>query len=85
MRRGRSLQAAGVGVVLTLLAVSLQAQTIDVYPTPNQPSFPFGITAGPDGNVWFVERNFSWIGRITSRIAAADKKQTKPGSVARLR
>lgn len=28
-------------------------------------TLPDGITAGPDGNVWFIENNVSKIGRIT--------------------
>src|SRR5260221_7018676 len=32
-------------------------------PTPN--SYPDGITAGPDGNVWFTETSGHSIGRIT--------------------
>jgi len=65
MNAEQTLRAAGVGTVLALLAGALQAQTIDVYPTPSQPSFPFGITVGPDGNVWFIETQWGAIGRIT--------------------
>jgi len=32
------------------------------YPFPN---FPYGIAAGPDGNVWFTEQGGNRIGRIT--------------------
>lgn len=32
---------------------------------PNQYAFPLGLTAGPDGAVWFVESNQPKIGRIT--------------------
>jgi streptogramin lyase len=36
-----------------------------VFPIPGTTPFPFGITAGPDGNVWFTMLSASKIGRIT--------------------
>jgi hypothetical protein len=35
------------------------------YPAPTPDSSPFGITAGPDGNLWFTEPGANQIGRIT--------------------
>ena len=35
------------------------------FPLPNRLSTPYGITAGPDGNVWFTERYAERIGRIS--------------------
>ena len=35
------------------------------FPIPTANSYPYGITAGPDGNIWFSEFNASKIGRIT--------------------
>jgi streptogramin lyase len=29
-------------------------------------SFPEGITVGPDGNLWFIERNYNKVGRVTT-------------------
>jgi virginiamycin B lyase len=34
-------------------------------PTPAHTSLPWGITTGPDGNLWFTERAGNKIGRIT--------------------
>lgn len=64
MKARHTLRAASAGAVLALVAGSLQAQTIDVYPTPTQPSFPFGITAGPDGSVWAMENHTGRVARI---------------------
>jgi virginiamycin B lyase len=37
-----------------------------MYPLPRVNSYPFGITAGPDGNLWFTEGSATnKIGRIT--------------------
>jgi hypothetical protein len=35
------------------------------YPVPTPSASPFAVAAGPDGNVWFTERNAGRIGRIT--------------------
>jgi streptogramin lyase len=40
--------------------------TVTEFPTLTVNSEPFGITSGPDGNVWFTEENSSKIGRITT-------------------
>jgi hypothetical protein len=44
-----------------------QGSHIFEYPIPTSGSFPFDITAGPDGNLWFTEVNpaAGKIGRIT--------------------
>ena len=36
------------------------------YPVPSANSFPCGITAGPDGALWFTESGTNQIGRITT-------------------
>ncbi len=41
------------------------AGTITEFPVPTPDSRPRGITAGPDGNVWFTELTGNRIGRIT--------------------
>jgi virginiamycin B lyase len=38
---------------------------ITTFPLPTQSSSPGGITAGPDGNLWFTESATNKIGRIT--------------------
>ena len=59
-------RTALAGPLLALgLTGSASAQTITVFPTPNQPSFPFSIISGPDSNIWFMETFLSRIGRIT--------------------
>src|SRR6266487_2029527 len=42
------------------------AGTITEFPTPTANSGPVGITAGPDGNLWFTETATNKIGRITT-------------------
>ncbi|MEO6888319.1 MAG: hypothetical protein ABI456_04160, partial [Ktedonobacteraceae bacterium] len=37
------------------------------YPIPTTNSYPAGITAGPDGNLWFIEANGAKIGRMTPK------------------
>ena len=48
------------------LAGPLAAQTITEFPIPTAGSYPGGITAGPDGNLWFAEGTAQKIGRITT-------------------
>ena len=43
------------------------AGTITEFPIPTISSFPTGITAGPDGNLWFTESSVGKIGRITTQ------------------
>jgi len=40
--------------------------TVTEFPTPTTDSAPWGIAAGPDGNLWFTETNGNKIGRITT-------------------
>jgi streptogramin lyase len=47
------------------LASGVAAQTITEYPIPTADSYLHGITAGPDGNLWFIESAARRIGRIT--------------------
>ena len=58
--------AAGLAATLLLAApASVAAQTFFEFPIPTASSRPTGITAGPDGNLWFTEFNGNKIGRIT--------------------
>src|SRR5262249_20975766 len=43
---------------------SAAAQFITEFPTPTNPSGPYGITLGPDGALWFTEFNGNKIERI---------------------
>lgn len=45
---------------------SADVGTITEYPVPTAPSEPRGITAGPDGRLWFAEYFSGKIGRITT-------------------
>lgn len=42
------------------------AGRITEFPLPTSASEPFGITVGPDGNLWFTEEVGNSIGRITA-------------------
>ena len=42
------------------------------FPLPRASSFPEGITAGPDGNLWFTELTGNQIGRITPAGAISE-------------
>ena len=53
----------GFGVEGT--AAALSVGSITEFSVPTLSSAPFGITAGPDGNMWFTEQSGSNIGRIT--------------------
>lgn len=63
--RGRGV--ASVQVLLGFLFLSrmqTSAQTITVFQVPTSNSDPSGISAGPDGNLWFTENNVGKIGRL---------------------
>jgi hypothetical protein len=57
-----------IAVALGCLALvgSLHAQTITELSIRPASSWPFGIVAGPAGNLWFTEGNANQIGRITT-------------------
>src|SRR5260370_760921 len=42
------------------------AEHFTEFPIPTGSSFPQGITAGPDGALWFTENGSNKIGRITT-------------------
>jgi streptogramin lyase len=56
------LRRAG-GQTITASAGPIGSATEFTIPTAN--SQPYGITAGPDGNLWFTEGNSSKVGKIT--------------------
>lgn len=39
---------------------------ITEYPVPTARAVPFGITVGPDGNIWFTETNSDKVAKITA-------------------
>ncbi len=46
------------------------AGVVTEFPVPTDNSKPFGIAAGPDGNIWFAESNGNKIGRF--RVSRTD-------------
>ncbi|MGH2713484.1 MAG: virginiamycin B lyase family protein, partial [Thermoleophilaceae bacterium] len=62
-RRTRALLIALAAALL--VPASASAQAIQEFPVPAG-SFPGGITAGPDGNLWFVAEGTSTIYRMTT-------------------
>ena len=71
VRRRLSVLATVVALcapVLPVVALTAQPAAAAVGQITTYPgiSAPFGITAGPDGALWFTNRNNSSIGRITT-------------------
>ena len=76
-RRRSARLATCIGLSLLVLASSWRTAVvaqatppIAEFQIPTANSYPYGITAGPDGNIWFTESSFtepngSIIGRIT--------------------
>src|SRR5438874_555681 len=67
----RRLLAVGIMTGLALVAAT-PARAIPAlnryrrFPIPSPSSNPTGITAGPDGNLWFTEIGANKVGRITT-------------------
>ena len=61
-------QGAAPGILSTSKQQNLAAvpTVVAEFPIPTNNSFPQGITAGPDGNLWFTELIGDKIGRITT-------------------
>jgi virginiamycin B lyase len=62
---------AAVSMAVCLVASAAASATITEYPIPTPQSQPYGITAGPDGALWFTERpdfnaDANNVGRITT-------------------
>lgn len=71
-----------VAAVLVALLLPASASAIDEFPVPGGGD-PGGITAGPDGALWFVEEGSSEIGRITTAGVVTNEfpVSTAPGPV----
>src|SRR5919204_4943879 len=54
------------GVLAVLLLPVGAAASVTEYRTPTPVSRPLGITAGPDGALWFTEKDAGKIGRVTT-------------------
>jgi virginiamycin B lyase len=68
-RRRTAIRAAGRNSrqpqLEDLESRQLLTATINLFPILTANAFPFGITSGPDGDLWFAESNSAQIGRIT--------------------
>ena len=88
MKRNSGPRRRLLGAALVFAAVaavpgrSAAAQTIAEFPV-RAGSNPVGITAGPDGNVWFVEEHGDRVGRIASGGAITEFPLPAAGSFAR--
>lgn len=58
--------AAGLGATIAPARAADPVGTITEYPIPTLSSNALGITAGPDGNMWFTESNVSKVAKITT-------------------
>jgi len=73
--------ACFITLLLSVPAVTLAQQiAIAEYPVPNRHVGMFGITAGPDGDLWFTEFGGNQIGRITTAGAIAEYPVPTAGS-----
>ncbi len=68
------------GVLLAPAAATAATGDVTEYPTPTLGSSPRGLAAGPDGAVWFVERNANLIGRITAFGVVTEYPLPTPGA-----
>jgi streptogramin lyase len=73
---------AVVGGIIAALVLSLgsglaRAVTIDEFPAPGA---PFGITPGPDGNIWFTQLDVDQVGRMSTAGALLGSTQVPAGS-----
>ena len=71
----RPLAVAGGVVVSTLCLATSAAAQITEFGVPDPDSRPTGITAGPDGALWFTEAGANQIGRITTSGAVTEFNQ----------
>ena len=70
------------GYLLSLSSATAWAKvgTITEFPVTTSSSQPEGITAGPDGNLWFTEGLGNKIGRITTSGVFTEFPLAPPGS-----
>ena len=67
-RRGRRVRLLSglLFISVVLFGAETTARAVTEFPIPTASSFPEGITAGPDGALWFTEFGADKIGRITT-------------------
>jgi streptogramin lyase len=72
-RRTTAIALAGALTALALPATGSAATgQVTEFPVPSAGGQPFGISAGPDGNVWFTEGGTQKVGRITPSGTVTD-------------
>jgi streptogramin lyase len=64
--RSLLLIAVVLGQTIAVAAPARAGRRGGEFPIPSPDSAPFGITAGPDGNLWFAEYNIGKVGRMTT-------------------
>ncbi len=69
---GTGTAATNAVIPLTLQLGESLAGTIADYGVPTSGSSPYGITAGPDGALWFTEYSGNKIGRVTTSGAITE-------------
>ncbi|MEI7682696.1 MAG: Ig-like domain-containing protein [Candidatus Saccharibacteria bacterium] len=78
-----------MGIISAIIASSLLLSptiahaftpTFNEYSIPGGPAQPFGITSGPDGNLWFTERSKDFIGKITTSGVVTEYPVTTIGT-----
>ena len=82
-RAGTRTVVVGIMTVLSLGAIAplagAAAGDVTEFPLPAAASLPQGIVAGPDGALWFAERNLNAIGRLKDG-ALTEYTLPSPGS-----
>jgi streptogramin lyase len=76
----RWIRAASL-IVVGALASTAFGQAVNEFPVPAPKSGVLGIAAGPDGNLWFTERDGNKIGRITTLGAITEFALPTAGSM----
>lgn len=69
-----------LGLSASALAQSGTYTSLTVFPTPSNGSAPQGITAGPDGAMWFTEEDSNSIGRATTEGTITEYPVLTPNS-----
>src|SRR5438270_5338904 len=84
VRRGLSAAASlalvAAGAILTGPVAQAAVGDVTEYAIPTPSSFPFGIAAGRDGNVWFTEDIGNKVGKITKSGAITEYPIPTAGS-----
>src|SRR6266496_6023730 len=68
----RAMRLSSPALLFGLLLLGVPGASVQptisgrAFPIPTSDSSPHGITAGPDGNLWFTEYYGNQIGRITT-------------------